>query len=101
MPYPDYAEISGEKPRRKAQEIEYGRQKTMQAMAEGLLQRMQKDYGLPCLRLNSSNPDPRKWMVVINDGNLPVVEESFWDFPSETTIATLMLLGKHRGIKAL
>lgn len=94
MPYPDYEEIQDVRKRRTKQEIEGGRQRVLRDMAERLLERICQDYGLQSIKLESSNPDPRMWTAMVDDEHLPQIEESFWAFPSQEFMATLILAGK-------
>lgn len=92
--YPDYNEIMDMRERRKRQEMEGGRQRTLRAMAEGLAERWKTDYKIKGeMALHTEHADPRKWTVTIK---IPTPEmeftESIWVFPSEEIQATLMLL---------
>lgn len=92
--YPDYKEIMDMRERRRRQEMEGGRQRTLRAMAEGLIERWKGDYKIKGEVIpHTDDNDPRKWTVTIKIQS-PEMEfnESIWAFPSEELQATLMLI---------
>lgn len=97
MPFPDYKDIMDERERRRKQENEGGRQRVLKNMAEGLCERLRSDYHLSEADIHTDfgDPDIRKWKVLVTmEGNTPPIQESFWEFPSQQMLATLMMLGK-------
>lgn len=91
--YPTYEEIKNERARRKRQEIEGGRQRVLKTMAEGLIERIAKDYNIKGnVILDSSHPDPRNWTVTVEQ-EMIATEENFWNFPSDELTTKMMLLG--------
>lgn len=93
MGYPRYEEIMDERKRRRVQEVEGGRQRVLRDMAQGLVDRMTLDYNLSSVNLDTSDPDPRKWVVTMEVTTDVFLEENFWEFPSEEFITKKMLLG--------
>lgn len=90
--YPDYRAIMDARERRTRQEIEGGRQQVMKNMAEGVIERIKKDYGLDSV-LDSSQPDPRNWTVrtvLPKVGTVHVCK--FFSYPSNELLANIMLL---------
>lgn len=91
--YPTYEEIEDARVRRKRQELEGGRQRVLKTMAEGLIERIAKDYNIKGnVILDSSHPDPRNWTVTIEQEMIST-EENFWGFPSDELTTKMMLLG--------
>lgn len=94
MPYPDYSTIP-EHQRRKRMEMEVGRQHTLKTIAESWAVRVREDYRVGWVEVDHSDPDPRKWEMVISmeKGGEVSIRENFFDFPSDEFVAKAMLLG--------
>jgi hypothetical protein len=98
MGYPNYNEIMNDRERRRRQEMEGGRQRTLKIQGEGLLERLCLDMKLKGkITLNADEPDPRQWTVTVSFIDLAEDmnhTESFWDFPTPEFMSKKMLLNK-------
>lgn len=98
MGYPDYREIMNERERRRRQEMEGGRQRSLRIQGEGLLERLSIDMKLKgSVKLNAEAADPREWTVTVKFEGLGEDmdhTESFWDFPTPEFTSKKMLLNK-------